>query len=106
MSSGRNGGHLTAARFQWFSHYSATYGEDETLRELALEQHTVDELLRILKETEGAEDVDLVAGGHVQLYFTKAELISAKADYEAAKKAGANLEDIEWFSKEEAKSVS
>lgn len=41
--------------------------------------------------------MDLVEGGHFDSFFTNEELESSRKDYDAAKEAGVNLEDVTWF---------
>ena len=77
------------------------HGAEDALRGLALERHTVDAILEVLR-THGRENfVDLVSGGHTDMYFTEGELASAKADFAAAQEAGAPLDDVEWVSEDE-----
>ncbi|OBZ73683.1 hypothetical protein A0H81_06486, partial [Grifola frondosa] len=103
---GRNGGHLTPTVFKDFQAQAAAHGTDEALRALAVEHHTADEILRILHELGQERSVDLVAGGHVDLMFTEAEVIRMKGDYEAAKAAGVNVSDAQWLKKDETEAAS
>ncbi len=50
--------------------------------------------------------MDLIAGGHVELFFTEREYECARTDYEAAKAAGADLHEVEWLNREETEVVS
>ncbi|KAJ8463673.1 hypothetical protein ONZ45_g17496 [Pleurotus djamor] len=103
-ATGRNGGHLTPVAFVDFSLAEEAHGTPETLRSLALEKHTVDQMVSIMKES-GLEDaVDLVAGGHTTLLLTQQEIEQAHKDYESAKRAGADLSKVEWFSEEQMES--
>ncbi|THH27691.1 hypothetical protein EUX98_g6497 [Antrodiella citrinella] len=100
-ATGRNGGHITAHQFAHFRQIEKERGVDEALRTLAIEFYTVDELTRILAENGKEDYVDLTRGGRLMLMFSEEELAEEKADYEAAKKAGAQMGDVQWLSKEE-----
>ncbi|KAI0630444.1 FAD dependent oxidoreductase [Trametes polyzona] len=97
----RNGGHLTANAFHEFTAYSTTFGVDDAKRALALEKRTVEEVLKIVKSSGKESALDLVAGGRTHLLFTEPEVIEAKLDYEAAKKAGVDLSEVEFLTKEQ-----
>jgi len=98
-ATGRNGGHLTASKFADFRRLEKDRGVNEALRSLAIERYTVDELTKLLVE-DGKEDfVDLTSGGRLMLMFSDEELAEHKADYQAAKNAGADMGDVWWFSK-------
>ncbi|KAI0782801.1 FAD dependent oxidoreductase [Abortiporus biennis] len=100
-ATGRNGGHLTAHPFPNFVNLEKKYGTDEALRALAIEKYTVDAISKIIKSNGKESEVDLVPGGRLNLFFTQNEHDEAIMDFEAAKAAGADISDIEWFSKEE-----
>jgi hypothetical protein len=68
-----------------------------------LENHTADSLLSILNSSRN--EVDLVHGGHIDLFFSDSEEAESRADWQAAKKAGANVEHAEFLSKEETHKV-
>ncbi|KZT21021.1 FAD dependent oxidoreductase [Neolentinus lepideus HHB14362 ss-1] len=99
-ATGRNGGHLTPRAFMEFSTYSELYGEQEALKSLAIEHHTAEGILGSLKSAGLERAVDLVEGGHINIFFTEQSELDAKADYEAAKAAGADLRGVEWMEKE------
>ncbi|KAI0737285.1 FAD dependent oxidoreductase [Daedaleopsis nitida] len=99
-ATGRNGGHLTPTAFHNFVEYAALYGTDDAVRAIALEQHTASDIVKFLKDTGNASAVDLVEGGHVDLFFTEAEVVAARADYAAAKAAGVNVDDVRFLTKE------
>lgn len=103
---GRNGGHLTASHFEGFVHNSHLHGEDDALRELYIQKYTVEEILKVLRASGHEADVDLVSGGHIDLYFTEPEFIAAKADYDAARAAGADMRNVDWLGKDEVFKVS
>lgn len=71
------------------------------MRWLALERHTVTSIVQIIEEHELQEVVDLTDGGRIDLLLTQAELVEAEANYEAAKMAGVNLDDVRWLKKSE-----
>ncbi|TFY67270.1 hypothetical protein EVJ58_g1719 [Rhodofomes roseus] len=77
------------------------FGTDEVLRWLALERHTVTEVVKIIEEHGLQEAVDLTNGGRIELLITPEELTVAKADYKAAEAAGADLDDVKWLNEGE-----
>ncbi|CCL99502.1 uncharacterized protein FIBRA_01520 [Fibroporia radiculosa] len=102
-ATGRNGGHLTPIAFRDFRPAATAHGTDEALRWLALERHTATEIVKIIQEHELEQTVDLVEGGHIDLMFTPEEVADMKADYEAAKEAGVDLNNVRWFDEAEMK---
>ncbi|KAG5643493.1 hypothetical protein DXG03_000734 [Asterophora parasitica] len=95
---GRNGGHLTPQPFNHFVEQAKVFGTKEAKKIHAIEHYTADELLKII-ETQGLQSaVDLVASDHVALLVTEKEVHNAKASYEAAKAAGANVDGVKWLS--------
>lgn len=103
---GRNGGHLSANVHEGFSDREKIYGTDDAIREVALQQHNVSELLKVIRDNGKNTDLDVVAGGHLELFFTEKELEDAKADFLAAQAAGVDIQYVEWLSKEEVQAVS
>ncbi|EPS94337.1 hypothetical protein FOMPIDRAFT_1026232 [Fomitopsis schrenkii] len=99
-ATGRNGGQLSLA-FTSFTAASQRFGTDEALRWLALERHTVSSIVGMIEEHGLERDVDLVNGGRIELLITPKEYEEARADYEAAKAAGAPLDDVTWLSADE-----
>ncbi|KAG8888998.1 hypothetical protein FRB98_006262 [Tulasnella sp. 332] len=87
-ATGRNGGHLTASLYSRMHELSQLYGAEEAKKAFALESYTVTSIVKIIKENGWEQDVDLVAGGHLSLVFTQAELDSIELDIHAAEKAG------------------
>ncbi|KAK7451085.1 hypothetical protein VKT23_012761 [Stygiomarasmius scandens] len=100
-ATGRNGGHLCPAAFMDFKHFQSKYGTQEAIKSLAIENHTTDSILQYIEDEKLADDVDLVAGGHITLFVTEEEYNEAQADFEATKHAGLQVNDVEWFNKEE-----
>jgi hypothetical protein len=103
---GRNGGHLTAAVHEGFVAREKLFGRDDALREIALEQYNIVELLKVITEASQATETDVVSGGHVELLFTEAEYLNSRADFLAAQEAGVDVRFVEWLSKDEVQSVS
>ncbi|KAI0940977.1 hypothetical protein AcV7_003206 [Taiwanofungus camphoratus] len=102
-ATGRNGGHLAPHAFSNFRRHAKNLGIDEALRGIAIEKHTAAEIVKIVQEHHMESAVDLVTGGRIELLFTKEEFLNAKADYEAAQAAGADLHGVEWLDEEEMK---
>ena len=90
------------ASFLDFSRNLKTYGEDEAIRQVALESHTTDDLVEFVRTNKLEETVDLVEGGHVELLFTPTEEEGVKRDYDDALKSGAvDVSRTQWYTKEE-----
>ncbi|KAG6335811.1 hypothetical protein ID866_3269 [Astraeus odoratus] len=105
ISLGRNGGHLTAISFSGFSEREKEHGVDEALRSCALENYTVSAVVKLIEENDWSKDVDWVNGGHVSLLFPEGELERTRTDYERAKVAGLNLDDVYWLTQEKVEEV-
>ncbi|KAI0364567.1 FAD dependent oxidoreductase [Pilatotrama ljubarskyi] len=97
----RNGGHLTAHAFHDFAAYSALYGTDEAIRAVHLENRTVADIVHLVQQTDKQAHLDLVAGGRTHLLFTDPEIAETMLDYELAKKAGVDVSDVDFFTKEQ-----
>ncbi len=80
-------------------------GSNEALKQYALEHHSVREMLNIIKANNLEEEVDLVSGGHWDLFFTEEELAEAKSDFDLARDAGSDLDYVQWFSQDEMAKV-
>lgn len=68
-----------------------------------MERHTADALVRFVEDRPGlAEEVDLVAGGMMQVLIGQEET-QAKMDWEEAKNAGVEMgkEGVRWVGKDE-----
>ncbi|KAJ4468796.1 FAD dependent oxidoreductase [Lentinula aciculospora] len=104
-ATGRNGGHLTPNPFINFSNTKARYGQQEALKALDLESHTAKATLDFISSQNIADEVDLVAGGHITMFVTGEEFLHAKEDYDAVRAAGVDLPNVEWLSKEEMLSI-
>ena len=99
--AGRNGGHFTAVTFQDFSSYAGSYGTDEALRAVALEKHVVTEVVKLVKDSGKEADIDLVSGGTTMLWVSDEEAAQGRADYDAAKAAGADLSEVHLLTSDE-----
>ncbi|KAF8514475.1 FAD dependent oxidoreductase-domain-containing protein [Gautieria morchelliformis] len=102
-ATGRNGGHLTPAVFKGFRSIADIYNTTEALRWLALERHTADSLVSLLNSSR--HEVDLIHGGHLDLFFSDAQESKYKADWEAARNAGADVQQVQFLSREETHQV-
>ncbi|EEB86725.1 hypothetical protein MPER_16212, partial [Moniliophthora perniciosa FA553] len=98
---GRNGGHLTPSPFLEFYDLHKTYGVSEAIKTFEFERRAVQTLLRFVEENRIAQDIDLVAGGHITLFVTDVEEEVARRDFEAAIEAGLVLNAIEWIEKDD-----
>ena len=103
---GRNGGHLTPAVFSGFVSRQARYGAEEAKKAYDLENHTTDELVKIIEAERLADLIDFVYSQHIFAFVTEQEEQAALKDFAAAKSAGVNLENVQWKNKEEMLSVS
>lgn len=84
----------------------AAYGTEEARRQHALENHTAESLINIIKDEKLEATVDFVASGHVTLFLVDKEFEDARADYAAAEAAGVDLSGIEWLDKDAMQAVS
>ncbi|KIL60040.1 hypothetical protein M378DRAFT_84343 [Amanita muscaria Koide BX008] len=97
-ATGRNGGHLTPSLFSGFRSRRALHGEADAVRSYLLEHHTASSILSFIGRHNLSQAVDLVHGGHLRLFFTQSEEESARADYQAAIKAGWNPDEhVRWL---------
>jgi hypothetical protein len=103
---GRNGGHLIPNYFFSFLVRKDAYGEEEAKKVHEIEKYTETELLRIVREHNLGNIVDLSSGAHLMLFVTEKEEMDAKADYAAAEAAGLDVSEVEWLSKETMQAVS
>ncbi|GBE89423.1 predicted protein [Sparassis crispa] len=100
-ATGRNGGHLAPHAFSDFRGHAEKHGTAEALRAVAMEFYTASEIVKIIKEKKKESIVDLVEGGRMELLISQQEVVNEKANYEAAKAAGANVAGVTWLTKEE-----
>ncbi|KAG9017179.1 hypothetical protein FRB90_001445 [Tulasnella sp. 427] len=98
----RNGGHLVAKRFDKMHGLTEKYGVEEARKSPAIEEHTVSEILRLVKENGWQSAVDLVECRRVDLVFSAEELIGIEKDIAAARNAKvAGFEDVEFLTAEQ-----
>lgn len=111
VSAGRNGGHLTRNAFSAFLRREAVYGTSEALKSYRLEEYTANSLVDFITARGLGDAVDLVEGGHLQIFRTEDDEIAARKDYEAYQAArvahfGAPEElSVRWVGTEELAKV-
>ncbi|THU98065.1 hypothetical protein K435DRAFT_965114 [Dendrothele bispora CBS 962.96] len=104
-ATGRNGGHLTPYSFFNFRNCQSQFGTEQAVKSLELEMRTAREMVKILEDERLEDKVDIVHGEHVGLISSEKAMRTAKSNYEGAKEAGLNVNDVEWLSAEEVKEV-
>lgn len=93
---------MTAEIFDNFVFREMKYGSEEAKKAHRLEIHTENELIQLIKAEGWEELVDLVSNHRIGLLMNEKEIRVAKADYEAAKAAQADLiESVEWLTEVE-----
>ncbi|KAG8934428.1 hypothetical protein FRC01_003102 [Tulasnella sp. 417] len=98
----RNGGHLVAKKFDKMHTLVDKYGPEEASRSPALEEHTVSEILKIIKENGWERAVDLVECRRVDLVFNAPELAAIEKDIAAARSAKVDgIDDVEFLTVEQ-----
>lgn len=97
---------MSAVVHEDFTAKQTLYGTEEALREVKIQRHTVDQILKVVKDAKQDVELDLVSGDRVTLFFTDEEYATAKADYAAAEKAGVDVRSVEWLGREEVQAVS
>ncbi|KAF8634328.1 hypothetical protein AX15_000987 [Amanita polypyramis BW_CC] len=101
-ATGRNGGHLTPNHFLGFRARHSQHGISNALKSYAIEHHTTESIVSFIRTHNLSEEVDLVNGGHFNLFFSAPEESAARADYEAATKAGWNsAQNLTWLDAEQ-----
>jgi phage-related protein len=103
--SGRNGGHLTAHNFLGFQKDVDEWGIFEAIKAVNIEAHVVDAITSLVKGAGIENEVDLVEGVRIVLFFTKEEQAEAYDEYEATKAAGINVSSAEWLTESEVEEV-
>lgn len=94
---------MTPAVFLEFARYEKSFGTEEAIRSIALEQHTAAEIVKIVEAHQ--LEVDLVQGNHLELLITPEEFKDVEVDFAAAKAAGINMEHVQWITKDEMEKV-
>ena len=97
---------MTAIVHEGFDAREKLFGRDDAVREVALQQYNVAELLNVIKDAGLSAELDVVSGGHVELFFTEKEQTRSKTDFIAARDAGVDVRYVEWLSKDDVQSVS
>ncbi|GAA5870517.1 hypothetical protein JCM1840_004789 [Sporobolomyces johnsonii] len=98
-ATARNGGHLTASPLASYLSLSALYGLSEAHRAAALEQHSIDWVIKTCEDEGWTEAVELrVGGGNLHLFEHQEQADVVKASLDAAKEAGEDLSGFEWLS--------
>jgi hypothetical protein len=88
-----------------FGRDTAAWGILDAIRAFHIEEHVVDAIASLVKDSGVEVEVDLVEGSRTILFFTKEEEAEARAEYEAAKAAGINVSVAEWLSEGEVEKV-
>ncbi|KAG8904411.1 hypothetical protein FRC00_013989 [Tulasnella sp. 408] len=79
-------------------HLTVTYGAEEAAKSPAIEEYTVSEILRIIKENRWESGVDLVECRRINLVFNERELGGIESDIAAAKRAKVSgIENVEFL---------
>ncbi|KAJ7648591.1 FAD dependent oxidoreductase-domain-containing protein [Mycena polygramma] len=99
-ATGRNGGNLTPGSFLHFRALSARFSPEDALRYFAIEDYSASEMARLTHEHAWAADVDLVEGGHIEVFLRDVQMRDAQRDWRAAREAGRDV-DVRWLGKEE-----
>jgi len=92
--------------FFGFPKRELAYGTEEAKQVHSIEKYTEMEILKIVKENNLGDAIDLTSGANLMLFFTDKEGNDARADYEAAKSAGLDVSKVEWLSKAAMQAVS
>ncbi|KAG8909555.1 hypothetical protein FRC00_009884, partial [Tulasnella sp. 408] len=101
-TKGRNGGHLVAKKSDRMHALVSKYGPEEAVKSPAIEEHTVSEILKIVKENGWESAVDLVECRRVDLVFNAPELAAIEKDIAAARSAKVEgIDDVEFLTVEQ-----
>jgi hypothetical protein len=92
--------------YKYFRERQEAYGKDQALRSVAIEDHTIEALLKIIEAHNLTDAVDLVSWGHNELFLTREEETVAEGDLKAAKEAGVNVDSVEILTKQMMDDVS
>lgn len=105
-NKGRNGGHLVAKKSDRMHALVDKYGPEEAVKSPAIEEHTVSEILKIIKENGWESAVDLVQCRRVDLVFNGPELAAIEKDIAAARSAKVEgIDDVEFLTVEQVEKV-
>lgn len=97
VSSGRNGGFLSAASCTSFVELQEEYGTNEALRGLLLEHHSYNFTIDVLERHGLLNEASILFGDSIHLFEAEDEYASNKADCDAAKAAGMDMTGINWW---------
>lgn len=92
--------------YKYFHERQEAYGQDQALRSVAMEDHTIEALLKIINTHNLTDAIDLVAWGHNELFLTGKEETVAESDLKDAKEAGVNVDSVEMLSEKMMNDVS
>ncbi|KAG2141859.1 FAD dependent oxidoreductase [Suillus clintonianus] len=85
----------------WYAAREAAFGRAEAMRAYEVEAYTTRSIVSTIQEFGWADDVDLVNGGHMRVYFTEEAACDAKKDLECATSSSLDMEATQWVEKEE-----
>lgn len=88
-----------------FGKDTEAWGIFDAIRAVRIEDHVVDAIASLLKDTGAEDEVDMVEEPRTILFFTKEEEANARDEYEAAKAAGIDVSVAEWLSEGEVEKV-
>lgn len=88
-----------------FGRDTAAWGIFDAIRAVHFEDHVVDAITSLVKDTGAEVEVDMIEGSRTILFFTEDEEAEARYEYEVAKAAGINVSVAEWLSKDEVEKV-
>lgn len=88
-----------------FRRDATAWGIFDAISGVHIEDHVVDAIISLVKDAGVEDEVDLVEGSRMNLFFTKEEEAEARDEYEAAKAAGIDVSAVEWLSEGEVEKV-
>jgi hypothetical protein len=88
-----------------FGRDTAAWGIFDAIRAVHIEDHVVDAIASLVKDTGVEDEVDMVEGSRTNIFFTEDEEAEARYEYEVAKAAGINVSVVEWLSEGEVEKV-
>jgi len=88
-----------------FGSDATKWGIFDAVRAVHIEEHVVDAITSLVKNSGLENEVDLIEGTRTALFFTKEEEAAAHDEYEAAKAAGIDVSIAEWLTEGEVEKV-
>ena len=88
-----------------FGRDTMTWGIPDAIRAVHIEEHVVNMITSLVKNSGLKNEVDLIEGTRTALFFTKEEEAAARDEYEAAKAAGIDVSAVEWLTEVEVEKV-